>query len=547
MNVASHILSAVILQGTLVLMPAQAQQPLSPPAPIKSTLCNTDLTTPTNGDNLLAEKDYTTAEALFREDLAKNPSSADLHLGLIRALIGEDKVVQARMEADSWLANASNSALAEVAAGEVAYRSADIAAAQQHANKAILENHCEGRVLALAANIDSLGAAFAQEANLISLAHRLRPNDEIIRRDWIFSLPLQQRTAELAQYLEETQHLSDDDRILYVDDEERLKAHHPGECRVTTNTDTATFPLKPARTPSLASGLDVEINSVNRHLEVDTGASGIVLTLATSKKLGLKPEHRLFLSGVGDGRTVGSYLTHVANIRIGPFQFADCLVEVLEKTKLNADGFIGTNLFAKWLVTLDYPRSELRLSPLPVVPKLTQPDNSGQPADETAVSEDKMSQPQNRYVAPEMQHWLRVLRIDNMLLVPVKLDQGPLHYFAADTGSTQTTLSVALARETHREYIETGTHFFGIAGDVNKIYRVDDAVLHFGTFQLPPSSYDAFDLSLLLQRTGLAISGLLGLPTLSKLTISIDYRDNLMQLQYDPRHNTATSSPVISF
>jgi len=547
MSGASHTLSAIFLQGTLALIPAHAQQPLSPPAPAKSNLCNADLTTPTNGDNLLAEKDYAAAKAHFREELAKNPNSADFRLGLIRALIGEDEVIQARTEADSWLANAPNDALAEVAAGEVAYRNADIIAAQQHANKAILENRCEGRVLALAANIDSLGAAFAQEANLIALAHRLRPNDEMIRRDWIFSLPFQQRTAELARYLDETQHLSEDDRTLYADDEERLKAHHPGECRVTSNTDTASFPLKPVRTANQASGLDVEINSVNRRLEVDTGASGIVLTLATAKKLGLKPEHRLFLGGVGDSRTISSYLTHVANIRIGPFEFSDCLVEVLEKTRFNADGFIGTNLFAKWLVTLDYPRSELRLSPLPVIPKLTQPDNSGQSADEVAVSEDEMSQPQNRYVAPEMQHWLRMLRIDNMLLVPVKLDHGPLHYFVADTGSTQTTLSVTLARETHREYMETGTHFFGIAGDVNKVYRVDDAVLHFGAFQLPPASYDAFDLSLLLQRTGLTVSGLLGLPTLARLTISIDYRDNLMQLQYDPRHNTATGSTVISF
>ena len=29
------------------------------------------------------------------------------------------------------------------------------------------------------------------------------------------------------------------------------------------------------------------------------------------------------------------------------------------------------------------------------------------------------------------------------------------------------------------------------------------------------------------------VSGLLGLPTLSRLTISIDYRDNLIQMKFD--------------
>jgi len=33
------------------------------------------------------------------------------------------------------------------------------------------------------------------------------------------------------------------------------------------------------------------------------------------------------------------------------------------------------------------------------------------------------------------------------------------------------------------------------------------------------------------------VSGLVGLPTLSRLTITVDYRDNLIQLKYDPKHD----------
>lgn len=37
------------------------------------------------------------------------------------------------------------------------------------------------------------------------------------------------------------------------------------------------------------------------------------------------------------------------------------------------------------------------------------------------------------------------------------------------------------------------------------------------------------------QLSGVAISGIIGFPTLRELVISIDYRDNLVHVVYDPK------------
>ena len=44
-------------------------------------------------------------------------------------------------------------------------------------------------------------------------------------------------------------------------------------------------------------------------------------------------------------------------MRIGPLEFRDCMVGVSDTPIAGkADGFIGTDIFASYLVTLDFPR-----------------------------------------------------------------------------------------------------------------------------------------------------------------------------------------------
>jgi predicted aspartyl protease len=276
-------------------------------------------------------------------------------------------------------------------------------------------------------------------------------------------------------------------------------------------------------------GLDVMLNGQRRRMQIDTGASGIILTSAAAKRLGLTAEYHLKAGGVGDRGDVDSYLTHVANIQIGDIQISDCMVEVLQKSDLGVqDGLIGLDVFDKWLVTLDYPLNELRLGPLPSIP--------GQKVSETLDDQNRL--PTDRYIAPEMKDWLKIARVGHELLLPSRLNKGTVHLLLIDTGASQTTFSPSFAKEAGPLGTDYSTKFRGLSGDINHVYHTGDVVLQFGSLLLPASQFSVFDITSVSHNTGVEVSGFVGLPTLSRLTVAIDYRDNLLQLKYDPKHDS---------
>jgi predicted aspartyl protease len=530
----------------LIASAISAQAPATPtPAAAQKLTCPIDQSMPSEGDIALAKKDYDAALTIFQSQVDKNPASAEAHLGLVRALIGKDRTADAQKTAQEMLTRDPHSVLGEVAAGEADFRAADFGSARTHVAAALKANPCEGRARAFVASLFYATAYFATEATYLSLAHRLRPNDELIRRDWIQSLPRKQRAIELDKYLAGPNALSDKDRIDAVNEQDHMKARRPGECRITSKAETVKIPFQPivgegsVNRPE-AFGLDVSFNGKRRRMQIDTGASGIVLSPSAAKGLGLTPEFHLHAGGVGDAGDVDSYLTHVANIQIGDVQVSDCMVEVLQKTKkhdLGVDGLIGIDVFDRWLVTLDYQSAKLLLNPLPGRAGLKEPEKlNTSDAQAQQIDEDDRA-PQDATVPPEMKDWLHVIRIGHELLLPASINKGLVHYMMADTGASETTLSLAYAKESGKARRDDDVRFTGVSGEVKQVYRLDNANLWFGQLRLPPQSFWAFDLTSISHDSGVEVSGFVGLPTLSRLTITIDYRDNLMLLKYDPNND----------
>ena len=218
-------------------------------------------------------------------------------------------------------------------------------------------------------------------------------------------------------------------------------------------------------------------------------------------------------------------------MQIGDVELSNCMVEVLEKASLkDADGLIGMDIFQHLLVTLDYPRAELRLDALPARPAL--PLASG--------SEDKtndLTGPQDHYIAPEMKDWLHMFRVGHQILLMGSVQGRGERLLMMDTGASQSLLnsvdlSSGLQEVPHAE-------IKGISGAVKQVYVVSGARLRFGSLILPPTTLPAIDLTAISHNTGTEISGIVGLPTLSRLSISIDYRDNLIKLDYAPQHDPA--------
>jgi tetratricopeptide (TPR) repeat protein len=393
-SLCSILLVPVLAVGAQTPTATATEKPA--PAPHTCSVVNTD---PNEGEIDLAKKDYGAALAFYRA--AKDLLPEEISLGVVRSLIGQDKVTDALAEAQAILVKFPKGAIAEIALGEVAYRNADFAGAQTHSANAFRLEPCEGRGLDLAAALFDITAMYATELRALDAAHRLRPKDELIRRDWIEALPRKQRAIELERYLTEQNSLSGKDRNEYDIESQHLKARRPGECRISSKSETTTIPFSPIYGDAArleAYGLDVAFNGKKRRLQIDTGASGIVLTPGAARRLGLTPEYRLKTGGIGDEGEADSYLTHVASIQIGDVVLTDCMVDVLKKSQMDVDGLIGLDVFAHWVATLDYPRTRLQLTPLP-------PLNADKPAAQnfaaTGDQDDEEGMPHNAIVPPQ--------------------------------------------------------------------------------------------------------------------------------------------------
>ena len=547
--------SLVLLACSRLLLPAQTvpaptvpaptvpapAAPATPAAP-QTRSCPVDPTPSSLGEQQLSREDFKGAEATFRAELVTHSDGLAAHLGLVRALIGEDRVADAHKESMAMSQTKTAAALGEVAVSEADYRAAEIDAALTHAQAALAIDPCEAQAASAMADVLGLLGMNARSARLLAQAHHLRPNDELIRRSWIGSLPISERQPELARYLGGPHNLSPDREQSYSNALTYLKARRPGECKVISKAETARIPLRPVfgdNARPVAFGLDLDLNQTRRRMQIDTGASGIILTPGAARALKLEPEYKLKAAGIGDEGKVESYLAHVKSIRIGEVEIQDCLVEVLGKSKLHVDGLIGMNVFSHFLVTLNYPDAQLQLDSLPIRPPQTQNGAlSDQKEQKPALNDAGVDTgPRDRYTPPEFKDWTHVIRIGHQILLPAAFKPGtPPHFLIMDTGASRSVLSPAMAQEAGKLH-SSGAHLVGISGAAKTVFQIDPAQLRVANLQLPAQGFFAYDLTSISHNNGFETSGLLGLPTLQRLTLRIDYRDNLLQLSYDRKHD----------
>jgi hypothetical protein len=232
----------------------------------------------------------------------------------------------------------------------------------------------------------------------------------------------------------------------------------------------------------------------------------------------------------------------VASIKIGGIEFTNCPVEILEKwSVLDSDGLIGGDVFDASLLTLDFPKHELRIAPLPLRPGETEADR----AKLEAADDDAVFVPHDPYVAPEMSKWMRVYRSGHDLLMPTdivetkrKKDEAAWKdkLFLLDTGSDSNLISPAAAAEVTKVSRDWDSGMRGLQGEVDKVYEAGKFTLAFAGLRLDSPSMTAINLTTISHDAGVEVSGLIGAPALFQLTMHIDYRDNLVLFEYTPKN-----------
>jgi hypothetical protein len=106
--------------------------------------------------------------------------------------------------------------------------------------------------------------------------------------------------------------------------------------------------------------------------------------------------------------------------------------------------------------------------------------------------------------------------------------------FGLDTGAFANFLSLREGRHLGEVNSKHRLHVYGMDGEVNKVYSAK-ATLRFGHLQQPSMEVVTFDLSTESRRVGTEVSGFLGFDMLRLLEIKLDYRDGLVDFEYDPK------------
>jgi predicted aspartyl protease/thioredoxin-like negative regulator of GroEL len=528
---------------------------------------------PTEADKALLSADYAKAEGLYRDDLAKHPGDAEMTIGLVHALVHQQKLKEAADVVKTALAVLPNSAQLLTLEGEVVLRQGEPWIVEQLVLASYKLDPCNARARLLFARLSSLNSRYATAQQQIILAHQIDPDDPEIRLAWIQTLSSSERIAELESYLASPN--GQDEESLrhwhaYLDLLKKAAETPHKACHLVSTVATTEIPfikLMYGMQHVRGFGLEVSLNSVPTRLQIDTGASGLVLYRSAADHAGLKPLSDVPILGIGDKGEKHGYAAFAESIRIGGLEFRDCAVSVIDaRSPLDDDdGLIGVDVFSNFLVTLDYPMRKLGLMPLPPrlgeavpeVPSLktndAESEDSGSgPANKDAQEKTALKSPESsgvangsgppkpanhgpydRYIAPEMKDWTQVYRAGHDLILPAALNGQKIRLFVLDTGSFATIISPEVAREVSKVH-GSGLAVRGLNGEVKKVESADEITFNFAHLSQKVNGVVSFDTSKISKGVGMEISGLLGANTLNLLIMHLDYRDGLVKFDYIP-------------
>ena len=538
-----------------------------PPSSFSAKADTPSTSAPVVDDNPLGEAmelarrgDWDAAIKKYQQVIQERPKSPDAYAGIARCYLKKKDVLQAYETVTKGL-QVSDAWPVRVALGEVYFRQGKITEAEKEWVGVIKSGHAAARAYFGLARVRWAIRMNKTAKTLIDKAHELDPKDPDIQRSWIGTL----RRSDQIKYYEESLAGASD---LDADQRRRMQEHlvylkeraqpNSRPCRLAsklTNTETPLVRLLIDPKHLRGYGLSVALNGIRVNLMLDTGASGIVVRRHIAEKARINKIVETKVGGVGDGGLKGAYVGTADTIGIGELEFQNCPIEVLESRSVaNEDGLIGADVFAEFLVEIDFPHEKLKLSELPKRPgeedqKLalkSDDDDSDDPEKPKAEKPDKTeaarptalggnsSGPQDRYVAPEMQSFTRVYRFGHQLLVPTKIGDVPEKLFVLDTGAFTNGISPDAAREVTKVQ-GSDTIVKGISGSVKKVYRADKAVLQFGHLRQENQDMLSFDTTSISNSAGTEISGFLGFALLRFLDIKIDYRDALVDFMYAPK------------
>ena len=481
----------------------------------------------------------------FRAAMKADPTSVTARVGLIHSDLRTNDVEEANSTATAMLAAFPNSALAHTAMGDVLFRRAVMADAEKEYQAAIKLDKTEGRAYFGLARLYSAYSLHRKAFDFFTVAHAYAPDDPDIRQAWLGRLPSKQRLAELEKAAAEPGLNKDrlENLNLNITELKAIEALPSHGCKLVNTVEKTNIPLAPILYNAKILrewGLKVGVNDHSTTLALDTGAGGITLSSKAAEKAGVVKLADTMFGGLGDAGVGHPYIGFAKSIKIGNLQFQDCIVDVMDRNRwIDIDGLIGTNVFAAYLVDIDFPVETIRLLPLPKNPEVND-EVASLSNGEVSVADSSSADPKalrlkyhDRYVAPEMQKWSPFFRSRHMILLPSFVNHSPERLFLVDTGASTNVLSNNFAREVTKVTKDRVNRVGGVSGEVKDVYTASKAELQFANFRTKDFDLTSIDLSGISHSASMEVSGILGFELLRSLEIKIDYRDGLINFVYD--------------
>jgi tetratricopeptide (TPR) repeat protein len=470
------------------------------------------------------EAKYESAESLYQQALLQNPNDQDLNLALVHTLLHESRISDAATRANKAVAEEPRSAGALSALAEVQLRQGQPWLASQTLDSVAAANPCYPRAHLIRSRIFRIDSMYASERAELQAAYQIDPSDPDIQHAWRHTVNPANDIQRIEDSLAAINNLDPDIRAkaqASASSMLSLLSENSQTCQSAPITAPVTLPLIPAYEnvkQISAYKLAVDLPKGKAKLTVDTAASGLYIGRALA-------ETNSFQHAEG----APANTVQVDNLQIGPLQFRNCMVGVSETAFPDGvEGFIGTDVFAPYLITLNFSETKLEVEPLPRPP-----------------GEEKGALPGDRYFAPDMRGYTPVYHKNQYLLVPVMLNKKDRRLFVLDTGIRVSTMTSEVAHSISNTRVNFTNPVKTVSGSTLQIYR-DSFDLQFANLSLDRQGHILeFDPSAVDQNAGMEVAGMLGFDILHSLVMHIDYRDGLVKFDSPasgPARTTVLSS-----
>lgn len=498
---------AIWVAFALSLAPARAFQP--PPS---------DLARQAQQELFAAR--YNHAAVLYQELVDQSPNSADSYYGLVRALVHDHRGPEAYRAADLALQRVPQSAGGQAAAGLADYRRGDLDKAEAHFRAALaVDSHYAGALSGLASIYSSASLLKTARGFLLD-AYRQWSGDPSLIVAHANTLKGADHIAALEQALAIYDPESDEALGLrsHIASDRALGDRKPR--RLVSPYESSSVKLfQIMDTPRRQRGVGIHVRlnqKVTVRLLLDTGASGISVSPRLAEKAGLEilTRESAEAKGIGDARPEDSLRYLASQIQAGDVTLADCPVSAFESARSpDFDGIIGADVFQQFLVTIDFVKLQMLLEPRPG----GRPTPDGEPHDAAEMP------------APG---FYRAFRFGNHLTLPTSVNRQAPRLFLIDSGAATNLIDTATASESTSVYRDRRTVVRGVQGNVGQTSRADRVSLAFAGFRQENPDLIAISLEKLDDQMEVGLAGILGMPVLGQMRLTIDYREGTVRLDH---------------